>query len=89
MLPTRHLQGMGKGFQNEGKAGVAVLIPEGVFRLTQAIEILQSNVVLRGSGVSGCRSCCCWRVGMQRSLAVGDAATDAAGVQPQPCTPCP
>lgn len=44
---------MGQGFQNEGRAGVAVLIPEGIYRLTQAIEILQSNVVLRGAGVSG------------------------------------
>lgn len=42
-----------KGFQNEGTGGVAVLLPPGKYVVTRMIEIYQSNVVLRGSGVSG------------------------------------
>ncbi|PSC76403.1 Zinc finger CCCH domain-containing 64 [Micractinium conductrix] len=39
------------GFQNQGRAGVAVLLPAGRYRVTESIEITQSNVVLRGEGV--------------------------------------
>lgn len=40
-----------KGFQNEGRDGVAVLLPAGTYRITKMVEIYQSNVVLRGEGV--------------------------------------
>lgn len=43
---------MGAGFQNDGRQGVAVLMPAAVYRVTQMVEIFQSNVVLRGDGVS-------------------------------------
>lgn len=46
------LQDMGNGFQNKGVNGVAVLIPAGTYRITRMVEIAQSNVVLRGAGVS-------------------------------------
>jgi hypothetical protein len=40
------------GMGNEGREGVAVLLPAGTYRVTKMIEIKQSNVVLRGEGVS-------------------------------------
>jgi hypothetical protein len=40
------------GMGNEGREGVAVLLPAGNYRITNMIEIKQSNVVLRGEGVS-------------------------------------
>lgn len=42
-----------KGFGNEGREGVAVLLPAGTYRVTRMVEIYQSNVVLRGEGVRG------------------------------------
>lgn len=39
-----------RGFQNEGREGVAILVPAGTYQITQALEVLQSNVVLRGEG---------------------------------------
>lgn len=39
------------GFGNEGRSGVAVLLPAGRYRITGYIEIMQSNVVVRGEGV--------------------------------------
>lgn len=39
------------GFGNEGRAGVAVLLPAGRYRITGYVEIMQSNVVVRGEGV--------------------------------------
>lgn len=39
------------GFQNEGREGVAVLMPAGTYRITRMLDIYQSNVVLRGEGV--------------------------------------
>ena len=46
------LQGSDRGFLNEGKEGLALLMPAGIYKLTQTLDILQSNVVLRGEGVS-------------------------------------
>ena len=46
------LQGSDSGFLNGGKEGVALLMPAGTYRLTQTLDILQSNVVLRGESVS-------------------------------------
>ena len=40
------------GMGNGGREGVAVLLPAGTYRLTQMLEIRQSNVVVRGEGVS-------------------------------------
>lgn len=40
------------GFGNEGRQGVVVLLPAGRYVVTQTIEIKQSNVVVRGEGVS-------------------------------------
>lgn len=37
---------------NEGRAGVVVLLPAGKYKITQTLEITQSNVVLQGQGVS-------------------------------------
>jgi hypothetical protein len=47
--------------QNGGRAGAAVLLPAGRYRVTQYIELQQSNVAVRGEGVSGRagRRCCC------------------------------
>ena len=39
------------GFQNNGEKGVVVYLPPGRFKITQSLEISQSNVVLRGAGV--------------------------------------
>ncbi|EFN53345.1 hypothetical protein CHLNCDRAFT_137073 [Chlorella variabilis] len=39
------------GMGNEGQAGVAVLLPAGRYRITQFIELTQSNVAVRGEGV--------------------------------------
>jgi hypothetical protein len=39
------------GLQNEGKAGAAVLLPAGRYKITQFIELQQSNVAVRGEGV--------------------------------------
>lgn len=39
-----------RSFQNEGREGVAVLVPPGKYRLTRTVEITSSNVVLRGAG---------------------------------------
>ena len=39
------------GFGNDGNSGVAVLLPAGTYRITQTLEISQSNVVVRGAGV--------------------------------------
>ena len=54
--PSHHrnipLQAPDNGFGNEGKQGVAVLLPAGTYRITKMIEITQSNVVVRGEGVS-------------------------------------
>lgn len=47
-----HVQAPDRGWQNEGRAGVALAVPRGTYKLTQALEITQSNVVLRGAGVS-------------------------------------
>ncbi|PRW61133.1 polyadenylate-binding 4 [Chlorella sorokiniana] len=41
-----------KGWQNEGAKGVVVYLPRGRFKITQTLEITQSNVVLRGAGSS-------------------------------------
>ncbi|KAL4433787.1 hypothetical protein ABPG75_000228 [Micractinium tetrahymenae] len=38
------------GFGNEGREGVAVLLPAGTYKVTKMVEIYQSNVVLRGEG---------------------------------------
>lgn len=38
--------------QNGGNAGVVVYLPAGRYKITQTIEIKQSNVVIRGAGVS-------------------------------------
>lgn len=40
------------GFQNGGRSGVTILVPSGTYRITQTLEIEQSNVVLKGEGVS-------------------------------------
>jgi hypothetical protein len=45
------LQGSGSGFLNGGRDGVALLMPAGIYKITQTLDILQSNVVLRGEGV--------------------------------------
>ncbi|KAL4458886.1 hypothetical protein ABPG75_013751 [Micractinium tetrahymenae] len=39
-----------RGFQNEGREGVAVLVPPGKYKLTRTIEITSSNMVLQGAG---------------------------------------
>lgn len=39
------------GFGNDGASGVAVLAPAGTYRISRMLEIVQSNVVLRGEGV--------------------------------------
>lgn len=36
---------------NEGKLGAVVWLPAGTYRITQTLEIMESNVVLRGAGV--------------------------------------
>ena len=41
------------GFGNGGREGVAVVMPRGIYKVTKMVEIYQSNVVLRGEGVSG------------------------------------
>lgn len=51
--PSLHLQLPYKGFGNEGREGVAVLLPAGTYKITKMVEIYQSNVVLRGEGVRG------------------------------------
>ena len=45
------LQGSGSGFLNGGRDGVALLMPAGIYKITPTLDILQSNVVLRGEGV--------------------------------------
>lgn len=45
-------QAPNNGFLNEGKLGVAVYAPPGTYRITQVLEIVASNIVLRGAGVS-------------------------------------
>lgn len=45
------------GFQNNGEKGVVVYLPPGRFKVTQTLEISQSNVVLRGAGVSSRDPC--------------------------------
>lgn len=60
------LQDQGKGFQNEGRQGVAVVLPAGTYRVTKMLEIFQSNVVLRGAGVSA-------RPGLPCLLGLADA----------------
>ncbi|KAL4458884.1 hypothetical protein ABPG75_013749 [Micractinium tetrahymenae] len=40
------------GFGNEGRAGVAVLLPAGRYKVTGYVEIMQSNVVVRGEGIN-------------------------------------
>lgn len=52
-LLARRLQSPHNGFLNEGADGTVVLLPKGVYKVTQALEISQSNVVFRGTGVSG------------------------------------
>lgn len=37
------------GFLNQGKQGVAVLLPPGTYVLTRSVSIVRSNVVLRGT----------------------------------------
>lgn len=49
-MPLACLQ---SGMQNEGRAGVAVLLPAGRYKVTQFIELQQSNVAVRGEGVRG------------------------------------
>ena len=49
----RPLQVEHDGFGNGGREGVAVIMPRGVYKITKMVEIYQSNVVLRGEGVSG------------------------------------
>lgn len=39
------------GLQNFGREGCVVYLPAGRYRITQTLEILQSNVVMRGDGV--------------------------------------
>ena len=94
--------GMGTGMQNGGSQGVAVFVPEGVYKLTQSIEILQSNIVLRGAGVSRRgRSLlgdwlllllggCCWRAAAA-GLLLGAATSALAAMLfrgPLPSFPC-
>ncbi len=46
------LQRPSDGWGNQGRAGVAVWLPPGQYRITQTLTIGWSNVVLRGAGVS-------------------------------------
>lgn len=41
-----------RGFGNAGAAGVALFVPPGIYRITRMLAITQSNVVVRGAGVS-------------------------------------
>ena len=41
------------GFGNWGTEGVQVVVPQGRFIISRMLEITQSNVVLKGAGVSG------------------------------------
>lgn len=59
-LPRPALQIPHLGFGNLGKAGATVYIPPGTYRITKMLELTQSNVVVRGAGVS-----------LPRSLAMG------------------
>lgn len=45
------------GFLNQGKQGVAVLLPPGTYVLTRSVSIVRSNVVLRGTDVSWTQQC--------------------------------
>lgn len=67
------------GWGNQGRAGVAVWLPPGSYRVTQTLTITWSNVVLRGAGVSGCAS--------PASTAGGGTAQPAVGRMQ--CDRCP
>lgn len=56
---------------------MAVLLPAGRYKITQVIELAQSNVVVRGEGVSawGEDGRCCWQ---QRVVVNGDEARPGA-----------
>lgn len=87
---------------NRGARGVAVRIPAGTYKLTRMVEIFQSNVVLRGDGVSELafllsgawraagRSCrplrCC--AAQMLSLRIGEGL-DTTLLPPAPCPPPP
>lgn len=67
LLPAQ--QAPDRSFQNEGREGVAVLVPPGKYRLTRTVEITSSNVVLRGAGVRHALHCiclppCCFRAAL-------------------------
>jgi hypothetical protein len=64
------------GFGNGGREGVAVIMPRGVYKITKMVEIYQSNVVLRGEGVSG------WAQGGTGP----DAPHSRNDCQPGPCS---
>ena len=53
---AKKLGGPKTGMANGGSAGVAVTLPPGRFRLTQYIELTQSNVAVRGAGVRRTRA---------------------------------
>lgn len=48
------VQNPSDGWGNQGRAGVAVWLPPGSYRVTQTLNIAWSNVVLRGAGVRPC-----------------------------------
>jgi len=75
--PPTTLQKQHKGWQNEGAQGVVVYLPAGRFKINQTLEITQSNIVLRGAGVSGCSLMQYFELG--RGVARHKTTTDGHG----------